>query len=806
MKTARIIVSIIAIIIMAFACVWLAGFLFYAFSKVDPFGKTNLTTWIECWNYYKDINVVIRKRLVVSMLAAIFICYGVPILAIYAANNKKRSLYGDAKFASYNDIVKADLFCEKGVIIGKFKNRYLVFKGQQFILLAAPTRSGKGVGVVIPNLLHFDESVVVLDIKMENYKMTAGYRKRCGQEVFLFAPFTEDYMTARYNPLDYVRDGDFRVGDLNSIGEVFFPSGGSGTDTFFDNQARNLFVGLGLYLCETPELPRTIGEMLRQSSGKGLPIKDYIESLINERNYVEDELGEKQPKIWDGTGLPPLSMECVDALNRFIGTSDNTRSSILASFNAPLGIWANPIVDAATSASDFDLRDVRRKKMSIYIGITPSYLAEAATLVNLMFSQLINLNTKTLPDKVNKYQCLLVMDEFTSIGTVGIIDKSVAYIAGYNLRLLIIVQSPAQLENNPPKGYGQKGAKNLIVNHACKILFAPQDQEDCEAYSKLLGDTTVKSRSVNLKERSNGSESDHRRALMLPQEVKAIGQKKEIISLENMLPIFCDKVAYFADNNFMARLKSVSPKLAAIKGFPSKEQLDDAADTWDLAPKPPLLDIETHKAKIMQQVRTLTLADVNNESIDLNALAINLNELPVPTSEGVNSDEIVAFVDNFFDQLTRSNEAFSEAEDGSLPSITDDELLLLEQEALSNNEPNNSVSPDFMPDIEEEEDVEPLVMNVIESITITEELEEVEDQIELDSFYDFDSIGNSAYEFLNSIDEVEDQIELDSFYDFDSIGNSAYEFLNSIDPDDTNTAPEEEVEKENNKIDVSILD
>jgi len=699
MKKPQIIFLAVLAVFMAFICMWLAGFLFYAFSKVDPFNKVNLSTWLDLFSYYKD-NPVIKKRLVISMIVSIFTCFILPPLIIYLANNKKLSLFGNAKFAQYKDIVKANLFCEEGIIIGKFKGKYLVFTGQQFVLLAAPTRSGKGVSVVIPNLLNFNGSTVTLDIKIENYKITAGYRKKCGYEVYLFAPFTEEYQSCRYNPLDYVREGDFRVGDLNSIGEVFFPSSGSGTDLFFDNQARNLFVGLGLYLCETPELPRTVGEMLRQSSGKGLPIKEYLEKIINERNYIEDELGEKQPKQWDGTGLPPLSMECVDSLNRFINTSDNTRTSILASFNSPLGIWANPIVDAATSASDFDLREIRQKKMSIYVGVTPAYLNEAATLINLLFSQLINLNTKKLPDSINKYQCLLVMDEFTSIGTVGIIGKSVAYIAGYNLRLLIIVQSPAQLEDHPPKGYGQKGAKNLITNMACKILFAPQEQEDGEAYSKLLGDTTVKSRSINLKERSNGSESDHRRPLMLPQEIKTMGLDKQIISIENMLPIFCRKIAYYKDKNFIDRLKSVSPILAAIKGFPTKEQLEHAADCFNLAPVPPLLDIALHKAKIMQQVRTLTRKDISNTAINLDSLAINLNEIPVPVSNDVNQEEIESFVNNFFDQLNQNNNAYSDSENseideqGASPSISDEELIRLEQESLEDEPALNSINLD----------------------------------------------------------------------------------------------------------------
>ena len=151
-------------------------------------------------------------------------------------------------------------------------------------MLSAPTRSGKGVGVVIPNLLNWPDSVVVLDIKGENYDITAGYRAAHGQAVYAFSPFDEDARSHRWNPLTAVRTSPLhRVGDLLTIGQVFFPNDGSGTssEAFFNDQARNLFLGLGLVLLETPALPRTIGEMLRQSSGKGQSLKDHLSGLID---------------------------------------------------------------------------------------------------------------------------------------------------------------------------------------------------------------------------------------------------------------------------------------------------------------------------------------------------------------------------------------------------------------------------------------------------------------------------------------------------------------------------------------------
>ena len=271
------------------------------------------------------------------------------------------------------------------------------------------------MAIVLPNLLNYSGSVVVLDIKLENYKYTSKFRSEHGQQVFLFNPFAEDGRTHRWNPLDGIsRNRNFRVGDALAVGQALYPASDR-QEGFWNDAARNLFLGLTLYLLDTPDLPCTLGELLRQSSGKGLPIKDYIQDLMASRV----------------NGNNALSRECLDALSRFCSTSENTLASILVTFNAPLTIFSNPIVDAATSASDFDITAVRKSRMSIYIGIQPNRLAEASLLVNLFFSQLINLNTKQLPadNPELKYPCLLILDEFTAIGKVGIIAKSVAYIA-----------------------------------------------------------------------------------------------------------------------------------------------------------------------------------------------------------------------------------------------------------------------------------------------------------------------------------------------------------------------------------------
>lgn len=774
---AKIIFVLAGIIGACFATLWLAGFVFFGLAKVNPVGETDLWTWWTYWQAYRG-DAAVAKRLMVSAGIAFVAVFGGLGAAIFGAMRDRRALYGEARFASPAEVARAGLFGEDGIIIGRWRNRFLMFGGMQFVLLAAPTRSGKGVGIVIPNLLSWGQSVVVLDVKQENFLVTSGYRARHGQECYLFNPFDLKGVTHRYNPLGYVSDNPrHQVTELLGIATALYPA--AGKDSFFDEAARNLFLGLGLMVFETKSLPRTIGEMLRQSSGKGLPVKDYLQGIVNARNFREhldvmildvgdddeavidvlrDELdmdrpdaemlladvpaGRKKKKpvvvakdlkkdaalaliegleaagaevdqaskllplqVWDGVGDPPLSAACLDALSRFLGTSDNTLSSIMASFNVPLTLWASPIFDAATSANDFDLRDVRKRRMSIYLGIPANKLAEAELILNLFFTQLINLNTEDLlgakPDL--KYQCLLLMDEFAAPGRIAIIDKSNAYMAGYGMRLLTIIQSPGQLEAEPRKGYGRESARTLITNHACQVLYTPREQRDADEYSAMLGTYTFRatSKSRQLAGRSGSSESvsDQRRPLMLPQELKELSQRQQIINLENTKPILCKKIAYYEDEVFLARLREVAPSLVnppRLFGLvgpakPSRAQLETAWGAGELASPVPTLDFDLHQAHTEHRTREATAADVAG-GLDLNRLALDISTItPIPVGTPDADVDVDGTVDEFFDTLYAANGIERPSgdddadldDDGSSPAPSDDELADLEAEAAT---------------------------------------------------------------------------------------------------------------------------
>src|SRR3546814_564496 len=184
-----------------------------------------------------------------------YLGFGLPLLAgalllVLILKPSKKSLHGNARFANAGDLARHGMFKESdtGLIVGKLNGNLVRLGGQQFVILAAPTRSGKGVGVVVPNLLDYRESVVVLDIKQENFELTSGWRASQGQEVYLFNPFAEDRRTHRWNPLTYVsEDPAFRVSDLMSIAAMLYPDGVD-EQKFWVSQARNAFMAFSLYL------------------------------------------------------------------------------------------------------------------------------------------------------------------------------------------------------------------------------------------------------------------------------------------------------------------------------------------------------------------------------------------------------------------------------------------------------------------------------------------------------------------------------------------------------------------------------
>ena len=523
---------------------------------------------------------------------------------------KKEKLHGDAKFANSSDVAKMGLYGNKGIIVGKYNNKLLRFGGSQFVSLGAPTRTGKGVGIVIPNLMDWQESCVVQDIKQECFNFASKYRKdKLNNEVYLFNPF--DRRTHRYNPLAYVDlNGSNGDAELTDLANIIYPVPENDNGKFFAQQAQNLFMGL-CYLCNDLLTTTTGLNFLRTYSLKcsfdlagllelseGFKFEyehiNYIENANNKNKPIEkkeicevnnfdetweflkklDKQAKDQNKIF-------LSSKAMDRMNAYYSiTAENTRSSVLGSFNAPLGMFRGDNMRLATNANDFDFRDLRKKKMTIFIGITPDQLANAKQILNLFWQQLILVNTKELPqDNAQlKHKVMLLMDEFTASGYLSTYLKGISFIAGYGLRSVMIYQSNSQLETPAPDGYGKDGARTLLTNHACQIFYTPRDEQDAEKLSKLLGNKTIKNRSRNLGKGGGGSESDTQRPLMLPQELLTLKADKEILKIDNNKPIMANKAYYYNDPYFIDKFKEISP---TFKNICDKKKNKLEQDDWE---------------------------------------------------------------------------------------------------------------------------------------------------------------------------------------------------------------------------------
>ena len=486
------------------------------------------------------------------------------VLGIWNARNRQ-SLFGEARWATENEVRKAGLRSRGGLILGKFGGRYLNFGGQEHVFVSAPTRGGKGVGIVIPNLLNWPGSTIVLDVKKENWKITAGFRQSAGQSVHLFDPLDAEGRTARYNPLGYVNRSNTTelYDDLQRIANMLFPSDARSGDPFWTDSARTAFIGIAGYIAETDDLPFTIGEVLRQTSASPR-LADHFFAITAARRDT--------PRA--------LSQQCCTALTDFLSNSDKALQSIRSTVTSKLNLWLNPRVDYATSANDFDLRELRRQPISIYLGVTPDNLNRLAPLLNLFFQQAVDLNSRLVAeqDATFKHQVMLMLDEFRALGNVEVISKGVAFLAGYGFRIVTIVQSPAQLR----AVYGPDDAANFITNHGVEVIYTPKDLAVAKELSERFGFDTVSrtSRSRNLgfsKRNRSESTSDQQRALMLPQELTLTPYEDAYILKGQMRPLKAKKILYFKDPVFKKRLlpppvvqPSLTPDRAEIESLQSK--------------------------------------------------------------------------------------------------------------------------------------------------------------------------------------------------------------------------------------------
>ena len=493
---------------------------------------------IPAWFWYFREDPLVRRWVGVGLLSTLG---GAGLITIGIVRNRRPPLHGAARWANESELVGAGLRARQGIVLGRKGGRLMVFGGSEHVMLHAPTRSGKGVGVVIPNLLTWPDSVVVLDVKRENWEASAGFRAAHGQDVVLFDPLDPEGRTARFNPLGHIdrTDAVAVLDELQKLAVMLFPPPHHG-DPFWAEAARTGLIGVGAYVAETPELPFSLGAIYRELT-HGEP-----------RVRLPEEV-----KARAAAGRP-LSYGCISAISDFCSASENTFASIKQTITARMNLWLNPRVCAATDKSDFDLRDLRERRMSLYLGVSPDNLARVAPLYNLVLQQLVDLNTSELPtaDR-HAVQVLMVMDEFARLGHAAVIAHGFSYVAGYGLRLLPVLQSPAQLRAE----YGPDLAEEIIANCGLEIAFAPKELKVAQDLSERLGFWTYAGRSSSrptLLSKGNRSttESDQRRALMMPQELIQMDPGQLIVLRAGMPPVRGRKIQYWREKAFKVRVSA----------------------------------------------------------------------------------------------------------------------------------------------------------------------------------------------------------------------------------------------------------
>lgn len=492
-------------------------------SKYDPL-KMPAFFW-----YYRGDPAVMKAfggGMVIGLVVA--------AIGLWVLLKKKPPLHGAARFAKESELRKAGFRADHGIVVGKKGGKFLTFGGSEHCIVEAPTRSGKGVGIVIPNLLSWQDSIVVLDVKRENWDATAGFRKKYGQAVYLFNPTEPDGRTARYNPLGYIdrTNADQVIIELQKVATMLFVPPERG-EPFWTDSARTAFVGVGAYLAIADE-PFTIGAIYRlMTTGD---TRGFFKAVLDDHTLT-------------------LSQGCRNALADFTSGADNTFAGIVQTVTSKLSLWLNPRVDAATEESDFDLRELRTKPMSIYLGVSPDELDRVAPLYNLLFQQLIDLNVRDLPDGDTPLQVLVILDEFARIGRAQVIASAFSYVAGYGIRLLPVIQSRSQLR----AVYGEHVATEIVANCGVEVAFTPKELRVANELSERLGyigqESVTKSLTMNgmLANRSK-SMSDQRRALLLPQELMQFPEDELLLLRGGIPPIHGEKIRFYADDLFRSRV------------------------------------------------------------------------------------------------------------------------------------------------------------------------------------------------------------------------------------------------------------
>ena len=495
--------------------------------------------------------------------------------------DKRVSTFGSARWAEGKDLRKSGLLKPAGVFLGQVQDSYLRHDGPDHVMAFAPTRSGKGVGLVVPTLLSWPHSVLVHDIKGENWQLTSGWRSEFSH-CLRFDP--TDVASAHFNPLMEVRKGHCEVRDVQNIADILVdPQGKLGDLGHWVDKANSLLVGVILHVLYA-ERDKTLA---RVSSFLADPDRTFRTTL--------------SIMLWTnhlGTSdTPKVHPVVAETARELMNQSENELSGVLSTALRFLSLYRDPVIAEVTSRSDFRIEDLVSgdRPLSLYLVVPPSDLSRTKPLMRLILNQVGRRLTEHLdvsPFKVSRSKfvvantlracgllapqlsvaapksrrrVLFMLDEFPALGKLDFFESALAYMAGYGLKAFLIAQSLNQIE----KAYGPSNA--ILDNCHVRVAFATNDERTAKRISDALGTKTEQRAMKNYAGHRLAPWLSHKmvsrqetaRQLLTPGEVMQLPADQELVLVAGSPPVRALKLRYYEDQNFTERLKE-APGFAAV--------------------------------------------------------------------------------------------------------------------------------------------------------------------------------------------------------------------------------------------------
>lgn len=489
-----------------------------------------------------------------------FISIAVAIaMSVWRARESKNVFtYGSARWASREEIAAAGLFGPDGVVLGQLAQDHLRHDGPEHVLCFAPTRSGKGVGLVVPTLLTWSESCIVHDIKGENWQLTAGFRARHGR-VLLFDP-TNAHSSA-YNPLLEVRRGEWEVRDVQNVADVLVdPEGSLERRNHWEKTSHALLVGAILHVLYA-ESDKTLAGVANFLSDPKRPIDTTLRAMMT------------TPHLGDAGPHPVIASAARELLNK----SENERSGVLSTAMSFLGLYRDPVVAQVTRRCDWRIRDlVEGRPATLYLVVPPSDISRTKPLVRLILNQIGRRLTEELRPQSRRHRLLLMLDEFPALGRLDFFESALAFMAGYGLKAFLIAQSLNQIE----KAYGVTNA--ILDNCHVRVSFATNDERTAKRVSDALGTATEMRAMKNYAGHRLSpwlghlmvSRQETARPLLTPGEVMQLPPDDELVLVSGVPPIRAKKARYFVDRRLAERVMA-PPELCT-----DTSEVADVASDW----------------------------------------------------------------------------------------------------------------------------------------------------------------------------------------------------------------------------------